>query len=104
MSDTYPAPLSDQRGQRQRVKFDPTINLGHILTFAGAMLAGFGLYGNIDKRLTVTEMQSVSTVERSVEQDRRMRESVNEIKTDVKDLQRSVNELIRTQVVGGHKN
>lgn len=82
--------------QRKRVQFDPTINLGHILTFVGFMLAGFGAYGNIDKRITLTEMQSTAAVERTNDQDKRMSETLKELKTDIKDVRQAVNDINRT--------
>jgi len=86
----------ESSGSRKRVQFDPTINLGHILTFVGFMLAGFGAWGNIDKRLTLTEVQSVAVVERTADQDKRMNEALRELKADVKDVQRAVNDINRT--------
>lgn len=83
------------------VRFDPTINLGHILTFVGFMLAGFGAWGNIDKRLTLTEVQSSAVLERTTEQDKRMNEALRELKSDVKDVQRAVNDINRTLVTPG---
>lgn len=36
-------------------RFDPTINLGHILTFVGFMLTIFGAWTTLDKRVTIIE-------------------------------------------------
>lgn len=88
---------------RKRFNFDPTINLGHILTFAGFMVVGFGAFGNLDKRLTVTEVQNTSAVERSNDQDKRIKESLQELKTDIKDVQRAVNDINRTLAMTGKK-
>lgn len=88
--------FGNMEAPRRRVNFDPTINLGHILTFAGFMIAGFGAWGNIDKRLTLTEVQSHAVMERTSEQDKRTAEALRELKTDVKDVQRAVNDINRT--------
>jgi hypothetical protein len=40
---------------RHRIRFDATINLGHIITFLGFMLAGFGAWSTLDKRVVVIE-------------------------------------------------
>lgn len=85
--------------QRKRVQFDPTINLGHILTFVGFMLAGFGAWGNIDKRITLTEVQAGAAVERTNDQDRRMNETLKELKTDIKDVRQAVNDINRTLAI-----
>jgi hypothetical protein len=37
------------------IKFDKTINLGHILTFLGFMAAGFTAWTTLDKRVVVLE-------------------------------------------------
>lgn len=38
-----------------RWHFDPTVNLGHVLTFAGFVFLGAGIYTSIDKRVVVLE-------------------------------------------------
>ena len=35
--------------------FDPTVNLGHVLTFIGFIVSGFLAYQNVDKRISVLE-------------------------------------------------
>jgi len=51
MSDDFHESRQDWDGQDRRSqppahdhkpRFDPTINLGHVLTFVGFMIAGFG--------------------------------------------------------------
>jgi hypothetical protein len=37
------------------VKFDATINLGHVLTFVGFLAAGVTAWSTLDKRVTVIE-------------------------------------------------
>ncbi len=87
---------------RKRFNFDPTINLGHVLTFIGFMLAGFAAYGNLDKRQTVVEVQNTAAIERSADQDKRIKESLQELKTDIKDVQRAVNDINRTLALTGN--
>lgn len=88
---------------RKRFHFDPTINLGHVLTFIGFMLAGFAAYGNLDKRLTIAEVQNTAAIERTSEQDKRIKESLQELRADVKDVQRAVNDINRTLAMTGKK-
>lgn len=80
---------------RKRVAFDPTINLGHVLTFVGFLIAGFGAYSTLDKRVTVVELQNAVVTERSREQDNRMKESLLDIRADLKNLQFSINDVNR---------
>ncbi len=89
----------DRRARGMR--FDPTVNLGHILTFV-AMLAGvMTSYSLLDKRVGVLEEKASSGVVQSAERQQEQKESLREIKADIKDLQRSVNEISRA--VGGMK-
>lgn len=51
---TVPSDFAPLDGSK-RPRFDPTINLGHLLTFAGFMAAGFGAWSTVDSRLVVLE-------------------------------------------------
>lgn len=82
-----------------RVRFDPTISLGHLLTFASLLLAGFSAYNGMDKRITVLEEQRRADTERSTETDRRLKDTLSEMRNDFKDLQRSINTLSGTLAV-----
>lgn len=96
MSTSDFTPLAETGHRTRRVMFDPTINLGHVLTFAGFLVTGFSAYSALDKRVTVMEQQAVAVVDRSREQDARLKDSLLELKSDIKDLQRSVNDVNRT--------
>lgn len=76
---------------RRRVAFDPTINLGHVLTFLGFMVAGFSAYSTLDKRVTLIESQMLTSNTQVRDQDSRLKEMLSDIRADVKDLQRTVN-------------
>lgn len=77
------------------ITFDPTINAGHILTFLGFMLAGFGAYSTLDNRVTIVEQRTQASEQRYAEQDQRLKESLTDIKTDLRDLKRSMQDLAR---------
>lgn len=38
-----------------RPKFEPTVNLGHILTFIGFMIGGFSAWVNLNSRIAILE-------------------------------------------------
>jgi hypothetical protein len=95
-------PVAARRDERKRamsdskVKFDPTINLGHVLTFAAM----------VDRRdvLLLAAGQACRACSKSglpphlsqaADKVAEQKESLKEIKSDVKDLQRSVNEISR---------
>ncbi|MBN9411347.1 MAG: TMF family protein [Burkholderiales bacterium] len=94
MRDSDIVPLENGR-PRRRVSFDPTINLGHVLTFVGFMVAGFSAYSTLDKRQSVYEQQMTFVVENARAQEMRLNAALGELKTDMKELQRSVNDLSR---------
>ncbi len=80
---------------KKRLNYDPTINLGHILTFIGFMASGFVAYNNLDKRLSIQEQMTVQVAAQRAEKDQVMKETLKEMQGDVKELSRSVNELGR---------
>jgi len=75
------------------LRFDPTINAGHLLTFAGMILAIATSYSLLDKRIGVLEERSNAAVTQAAERQSEQKDSLREIKSDVKDLQRSVNAI-----------
>lgn len=65
--------MSNQAPQQRRVTFDPTINLGHVLTILGLVLTiiagGWGVtqtLNNVDLRVGVIERQ-IGTMSRVLE-------------------------------------
>ena len=78
-----------------RLIFDPTINLGHVLTFAGFIGTGFGAYTTLDKRVAMQEQKALIAEQKASEQDQRNSEVLREIKADLKDVRRSVDDVNR---------
>jgi hypothetical protein len=83
-----------------RLTFDPTINAGHLLTFAGFLVAGFLAYATLDKRITVVEQRTVAAEDRISEQDNRTNGTLAEIKRDVRETNIAVNQLARELAKG----
>lgn len=92
--------MSDQHlGQpRKRLTFDPTINLGHVLTFLGFIAAGAGAYSTLNQRLTILEERTAAAEARGREQQLDMKGALQEIRADVKEVQRSLNDVNRNLV------
>lgn len=72
------------------IRFDKTINLGHILTFAGFIISGMVVWSTLDKRVVVLEESRKAQELRDTGQDQRntdqmaaIRESLTEIKSNV---------------------
>ena len=79
----------------KKVKFDPTINLGHLLTFIAMVIGVMSSYSLLDKRVGVLEERSNTAIAQAADKQAEQKESLREIKSDIKDLQRSVNEISR---------
>ena len=80
---------------KKRLTFDPTINAGHILTFISMVVAVTVSYSLLDKRVGVQEERSNAAIIQAADKQAEQKESLREIKSDIKDLQRSVNEISR---------
>lgn len=87
----YTGPDRRERADRPHgVRFDPTINLGHIITFIGFILSLVVTWSTLDKRVVVLEesrkaqeLRDSSQDQRSVDQMATIRESLTEIKQNV---------------------
>lgn len=96
MSDTDRMPLDGARRQK-RLTFDPTINAGHVLTFITLVVAGFGAWSLMDKRVTVLERDAQHQAQRDSGQDAAIREKFEAIKESLNELKATVNDLRRQQ-------
>ena len=62
--------MADQSIHEKRgIKFDATINLGHILTFIGFLIAGFISWSTVDKRIVVLEEARLTQAQINAKQD-----------------------------------
>jgi methyl-accepting chemotaxis protein len=93
--------MTEATTEEKRLRFDPTINAGHILTFVAMVVGLMTSYSLLDKRLGVLEERSATTTAQTSERVNEQKESLKEIKADIKDLQRSVNDISRA--VAGRK-
>lgn len=76
------------------MRFDPTINLGHVLTFAGFMVAGFGAYGVMDKRLAIVEQGFVTQAAIDRRQDEDRAEMKRSNREDFKEINAKLDRLL----------
>lgn len=58
-------PMVDGLRRGKGVNWDPTINLGHMLTFAGFMIAGFSAWVNLSMRVTTNEQVLIAADKRA---------------------------------------
>ena len=78
--------MNNNTPQGGRLKFDPTINAGHLLTFAGFLLTGFIGWSALDKRVVVLEEQRKTQEVRDQAQDNRSSEKFGEIRETMRDI------------------
>ena len=76
--ESGPTPL-DRRRRDHGVRFDGTVNLGHVLTFAAGMLAGFAAYNSMDKRVFALEEARATQRMVDAQQDIIARERMSDI-------------------------
>jgi hypothetical protein len=82
-----------QANEKRLVKFDSTINLGHLLTFVGFVLTGFGAWSTIDRRLTVLEESRRVQAQIDANQDERLSQSMSQIKESLSDIRRNLEKV-----------
>ena len=95
--DTAPGGLDAPH--RRRVRWDPTINLGHILTFFGFVATGAVAYSDLKQAHAVHETR-INAIEQGalsekVRLQQELREMRADIKDDIKDLRRAVDDANR---------
>ena len=86
-----------EHGHRGGVKFDATINLGHVLTFVGFVIAGFTAWSTLDKRLTIIEERATFQAQIDRAQDAKLVESMTQIKESLLDIKGNINRLSERQ-------
>lgn len=76
-----------------KIKFDPTINLGHLLTFVGFIVAGFSAYQTVDKRVSVLEENKKTQELRDQFQDAQNTSQNGHIQNTLGEIKRSIDRL-----------
>ena len=89
--------MTTQDQTQRGLRFDPTINAGHLLTFLGFIIAGFVGWTTLDKRVVVLEEQRKTQDTRDVGQDARTADKFIELKETMNEIKRAV-EQVRDQV------
>lgn len=75
------------------IKFDSTINLGHVLTFVGFILTGFGAWSSIDRRLTLLEESRRVQAQIDTNQDERVSLTMSQIKETLTEIRRNIEKV-----------
>jgi hypothetical protein len=78
----------------KRPRFDPTINLGHLLTFVGFMLAGFGAWSTLDKRVLILEENRKTQATIDQAQDARYDHGIRQVQGQLDRIDTKIDRLI----------
>lgn len=91
--DQQPYTGEDRRAQQEHkgaVRFDPTINLGHIITFIGFILSLVVTWSTLDKRVVVLEESRKAQELRDTGQDQRNTDQMAAIKESLTEIKQAV--------------
>lgn len=83
----------ERRDRPQGVRFDKTINLGHILTFLGFLVTIMVTWTTLDKRVVVLEESRKAQAVLDNAQDNRSAEKFTEIRETLGEIKRSVDRV-----------
>lgn len=78
---------------KSKIVFDKSINLGHILTFVGFLIAGLGAWTSLDKRLVVIEENRMFQKQTDANQDQRSVEAYGSLRETLSRLDRQVERM-----------
>ena len=71
--------MTDPTPDHKKVSFDPTINLGHVLTFVSLVVAGFAAWSALNTRVAVLEEARIQQATRDANQDTLIKERISEV-------------------------
>jgi hypothetical protein len=78
---------------RTPVRFDGTINLGHVLTSVAMLVSGAGAYFNLDKRVDINARDIAAVDKRATENVERVLKASDEIRDQQKDMARTLQSI-----------
>ena len=84
----------EHQAPSKRITFDPTINLGHILTFVSLIIAGLATYAALNTRVAVLEDARIVQATRDANQDVLIKERISEVLTAVNKVDARVERAI----------
>lgn len=85
--------MNEAPSAKPRISFDPTINLGHLLTFVGFLIAGLGAWTTLDKRLVVVEENRSYQRQTDAFQDQRAMDGFLQMRETLTRLDRQVERI-----------
>jgi hypothetical protein len=86
----------DRHQIRRKVTFDPTINLGHILTFVGFVATGAVGYFDLRERISNNEIRTAAVAAEVTAEKQRTQQTLARLEEDVREVRRGVGEILRS--------
>lgn len=83
-----------EREPEKKIKFDATVNLGHVLTFLGFIVTIASTWQAMDKRVVVLEEARVVQSATDHRQDGELAENKKTIREDMKEINAKLDRLI----------
>jgi hypothetical protein len=77
-----------------KIKFDATINLGHILTFIGFIATGIAMWTTMDKRVVVLEEARSFQTSTDKRQDSALEDNKKIVREDLREINSKLDRLI----------
>jgi len=78
---------------QKKLNFDPTINLGHVLTFIGFLVTIIIGWSTLDKRVVILEESRKSQASIDAMQDARSEEKFSDIKETLRDIKQTAEKI-----------
>ena len=85
--------IPQAENKERRIRVDPTVNLGHIITFVGFLIAIFTAWTTLDKRVVVLEEGRKAQESIDRQQDQRALEARSEIRESLQEIKRGMDRL-----------
>ena len=83
-----------EKQTEKKIRFDATINLGHVLTFFGFIATGLGMWQAMDKRVVVLEESRVVQAATDRRQDAELSDNKKTVREDLKEISAKLDRLI----------
>lgn len=106
-TETIPGRLKDLYAERKHARWDPTINLGHVISAGVALLSALtfaiGVYIVVNGRVVVLEEARTYQLLRDLSQDTRIQEKFSDVQRALDRIESNVSEVRRDIKEKEHK-
>ena len=87
-----------------KFRFDPTINLGHLITFIGFVIGIAAAYNTLDKRISVAEVQIAAQSTKNIDQDHALQQAIVDMATSQRRIETKLDALLLQEADRGRAN